>query len=447
MADWKQVLRPHYETARRMLGVATNPRLWPGDEVLREIAVELGQGQTFRPTEVGVFFGEPGEEVRDPYFGGQGPARVGCSHCGGCMVGCRYNAKNTLVKNYLYFAEQWGAQVRPEAAVGDIRPLPEGQPDGARYEVIYRRSTAWLAGRPVAVRARNVVISAGVRGTLRLLFRCREETGSLPALSPRLGDSVRTNGESLLGAVSRKRDPDYSKGVAIASVFQADAVTYIEPVRYPAGSSFMLRLLASPLIEAGDRALGRVSRVLWETIRHPVDTLRLRFLPGVAERTTIILVMQTQERRLRLRLRRSPLAFFRRRLICQPEDGEAPPAKVDIGHRVTRAFAARTNGIPQASFSESLFNIPSTAHILGGVPIGRNPDEGVVGLNCEVFSYPGLYVVDGSIVPANPGLNPSLTITALAEYAMSRIPPKPGFSGDRLPQAAGGEPASAGETD
>src|SRR5258706_6949244 len=183
LADWKPLLAPHYETARRMLGVATNPRLWPADHILQEIAAELGQEATFKPAPVGTFFGQPGQEgveVPDPFFGGDGPARSGCTHCGGCMVGCRHNAKNTLVKNYLYFAEKGGAEVRAEAEVRDIRPLPAGQPDGARYEIEYRRSTAWLPGTGRRVRARRVVVAAGALGTLRLLFRCRDVTRSLP---------------------------------------------------------------------------------------------------------------------------------------------------------------------------------------------------------------------------------------------------------------------------
>jgi cholesterol oxidase len=221
LADWKAVLQPHYDTARRMLGVTPNTRLWPADDILLEIASQLGTEKTFQPTNVGTFFGEPdqeGQEVHDPFFGGQGPARSGCTHCGGCMVGCRYNAKNTLVKNYLYFAEKWGAKIIAEAEVRDVRPLPVDQPDGARYEVIYRSSSGLLSKPQRQVRARNVVFSAGSLGTQRLLFRCREITHSLADLSPRLGDMVRTNSEALLGASSRDMKTDYSKGIAITSI-------------------------------------------------------------------------------------------------------------------------------------------------------------------------------------------------------------------------------------
>jgi cholesterol oxidase len=422
LADWKALLRPHYATARRMLGVAPNPRQWAADEILQQIARELGQQQTFRPTTVGAYFGPPGVEVPDPYFDGAGPARRGCIHCGGCMVGCRHNAKNTLVKNYLYFAERGGAQVRPEAGVYDIRPLPPGQADGARYELRYRRSTAWLRGPGQRVRARSVVLAAGTLGTNRLLFRCRDVTRSLPRISRRLGDMVRTNSEALLGVVSRDLKTNYSAGIAITSIFHADPVTTIEPVRYPAGSDLM-RFLAGPLLAAGTLRQRLIASV-GDIFRRPMDFLRTHVLPGWAKRTTILLVMQTEDNRIRLRLGRSLLTLLRRGLVSRPDDDHSIPTSIPIGHHVTRRFAELTGGIPSGTINEALLNVPMTAHILGGCPFGRDAREGVVDLTCQVHNYPGLYVVDGSIVPANPGVNPSLTIAALAEYAMSLVPPK-----------------------
>jgi len=435
LADWKTLLRPHYDTARRMLGVTTNPRLWPADGALKVVATDLGREGTFRPTEVGVFFGEEGELVPDPYFGGEGPPRAGCIHCGACMVGCRHNAKNTLVKNYLYFAEKWGAEVHAEAQVDGIHPLPAALPGGPRYEITYRRSTTWLFRPPRRVRARNVVISAGVLGTLKLLFHCRDETRSLPDISSRLGEVVRTNSEELLGATSRDKDVDYSTGLAITSVFHADDVTHVEPVRYPAGSSFM-RLLSAPLVDAGNNIALRLLKTLWEIARHPLDFLNTKLFAPWARRSTILLVMQTEDNLLRLRLGRVPFSWFRRNLVAELDTERPIPTKVEIGHRVTRAFAEQTNGIPQGALNESLLNIPTTAHIMGGCAFGHDANEGVVDLNCEVFNYPGLYVVDGSIVPANPGINPSLTITALAEYAMSRIPARDGHLPHRQPLGA-----------
>ena len=419
-ADWKSILRPHYDTAKRMLGVAPNPRLWPADNTLRLIAKDLGQEQTFQPTPVGTFFGEPGVEVPDPYFGGEGPARSGCIHCGGCMVGCRHNAKNTLMKNYLHFAEKWGAQVRAECEVRDIQPLPAGQADGARYAVVHRSSTAWRKGKPTVVRARNVVVSAGTLGTLRLLFRCRDITRSLPGISRRLGDIVRTNSEALLGVVNRSLKTDYSQGIAITSIFNADAVTTIEPVRYSAGSDLM-RFLAGPLLDSGTFGQ-RLLRSARDIVRRPADFMRTHVLPGWAKRTTIMLVMQTEDNRISVRLGRSLTTLWRRGLVSQPDAEHSIPTSIPIGHEVTKRFAEMTNGIASGTINEALLNIPMTAHILGGCPFGHDAREGVVDLDCQVHNYPGLYVVDGSIVPANPGVNPSLTITALAEYAMSRVP-------------------------
>jgi len=424
LADWKNILKPHYETASHMLGVAINPKLWPADDVLKEIADEMGQGQTFRSTYTGRFFGPEGQEVPDPYFSGQGPSRRGCEHCGGCMVGCRHNAKNSLVKNYLYLAEKGGAKISPESDVTEIRPLPPGQPDGARYELAYHRSTAFLLKPKHTVRTRNVILSGGVLGTMKLLFECRDVTRSLPNISPRLGDMVRTNSEALLGVSSRRGNKvDYSKGIAISSIFHGDEVTCIEPVRFPAGSGFIM-LIAGPLFDRSPRALVRLARFLGENLSHPLDYLWSHWPFGWAQRTTILLVMQTVDNRVRLRLGRSLLTFFRRDLVSKPDIEQSVPPRVDIAHKVTRDFASKINGIPAGSLSETLLNMETSAHILGGCPFGRNAEEGVVGLDCQVHNYPGLYVVDGSIVPANPGVNPSLTITALAEYAMSKVPPK-----------------------
>jgi cholesterol oxidase len=429
LADWKTILQPFYDLARRMLGVTENPRFWPADHLLDEIASELNQEDTFHPTTVGTFFGEPGkegEEVPDPYFNGAGPARSGCIQCGGCMVGCRYNAKNTLVKNYLYFAEKWGAQVRAECEVVDVVPLPPDQPDGARYEVVYRSATAWFFHPKRRVRACNVIFSAGTLGTLKLLFRCRQVSRSLPKISSRLGERVRTNSESLLGASSRRSKTDFSQGIAITSFFQADAITAVEPVRYPAGSSLM-RFMAGPLFESGGSLFSRLSKTLIQILRHPYDFALTYLLPGWARRTTILLVMQTEDNHLRLELGRSLLTTFRYDLISIPDEEAHIPSKIDIGHQVTRRFAQKIKGIPAGSINEGLLNVPLTAHILGGCPFGANDQEGVVDLDCQIHNYPGLYVVDGSIIPANPGVNPSLTITALSEYAMSRVPPKVGY--------------------
>jgi cholesterol oxidase len=424
LGDWQSILESHYRTARRMLGVAENPKLTPADEELRLIARELGREGTFRPTEVGIFFGDPGETVEDPYFGGRGPPRSGCIFCGGCMVGCRHNAKNSLEKNYLYFAELAGARVQPQATVESITPGDPVHPSGARYRVHYKATCSRWRRERESVLARNVVVSAGVLGTLKLLFHCRDEVGSLPDISQCLGEGVRTNNEELLGVTSRESGVNYSEGVAITSIFQGDDVTHIEPVRYSEGSS-VISLLAAPLIGRGGSLLHRVVRTVWGILRHPVDFLRTK-LPSWARRSTILLVMQSENTHLRLRWARGLTTMFRRGLVSEVDQRVKPPTEVDVGHHVVMRFAQSVNGIPQSSISEGIFGVPTTAHILGGCAMAESGGDGVVDLACQVFNYPGLYVVDGSIVPGNPGLNPSLTITALAEYAMSQIPPKEG---------------------
>jgi cholesterol oxidase len=423
LADWQSVLRPHYAAARRMLGVARNPFFTPADAALKRLADEAGQSETFHLADVGVFFGQPGVTVPDPYFGGEGPDRTGCVACGGCMVGCRHGAKNTLLKNYLYFAEKRGARVQAESEVVDIRALTD-QPDGARYAVVYRRSTA-LPGdrRTYTVRARGVVVAAHALGTMRLLFRCRDVTGGLPRLSQALGTHVRTNSEGLSGAISRDRSIDYSTGLAITSIFSLDAVTRVEPVRYSRGSSFM-RTLGMPMIKAARSPLRRIARTAARIIRRPIDYLSARLFPGWAERTTILLVMQTTESRLSVRLRRHWSNGFRRALVTDVPPGTHIAPDPDMMEGLVTRFAREVNGVPETTVVESLLGIPSTAHLLGGVPMGESAADGVVDVRCQVFGYPGLYVVDGSIVPANPGVNPSLTIAAFAEYAMSHIPAK-----------------------
>jgi cholesterol oxidase len=427
---WGDVLQPHYETARKMLGVARNPRLWKADELFQAMAAEVGMGRTFRATDVGAYFGEEGVTVPDPYFDGSGPARAGCKHCGGCMVGCRYNAKNTLPKNYLFFAEKNGARVISDSEVVDIHPAsldgvpPSGKDSSVNaFEVTYRSSTRFIKGSIQRITARNVILSGGVMGTLNLLLRLRDITHSLPGLSPRLGDMVRTNSEALLGAVARKSDINYSQGVAISSIYNLDPITRIEPVRYPDGSSLM-RFLAAPLIDTNVSIPVRVLRFLGWALTHPLDFSKAMFLPGWAHNVTILLVMQHADNRMRFRMGRSFFTLFRRGMVVQPEPGYEIHAQVEGSHEMTRDFASKVNGIPLGSIGENLLNIPTTAHILGGAPIGTDASKGVVDGDFQVHNYPGMYIIDGSIMPANPGVNPSLTITALAEYAMSKIPSK-----------------------
>ena len=427
---WGEVLRPHYEIAKKMLGAARNPRLWKADHILRQMAEDQCMGHTFRATDVGVYFGEAEVTVPDPYFGGEGPGRAGCNHCGGCMVGCRYNAKNTLPKNYLYFAEKNGAQIKSEVEVVDVRPwtidhgrsMVDGQlsmVQDARYAVTYRPSTK-LFKHTQTVFTRNVIFSAGVMGSIKLLLNLRDVKKSLPKLSGRLGHRVRTNSEALLGSVARRSDVDFSEGVAISSIYNHDRITRVEPVRFPDGSSLM-RFLAAPLIDSDVSVPVRLLKFMGWALTHPMDFAKALILPGWAHNVTILLVMQHADNRMRLRIGRSGFTLFRRGMVAEKEPGYEIHAHVKGTHALTRDFARRTNGVALGSLGENLLGLPTTAHILGGAPIGQNAEEGVINENFEILNYAGLFIIDGSIMPANPGVNPSLTITALAEYAMSRI--------------------------
>jgi cholesterol oxidase len=425
---WGEVLRQHYETAKKMLGVSRNPKLWKADLLLKEMAEERGMGHTFRATDVGAYFGESGVTVRDPFFGGEGPDRAGCQHCGGCMVGCRHNAKNTLPKNYLYFAEKRGAKVIAEVEVTDVRPLTtdggrknmvDGQSSTVRYEITIRDSTK-LFKQTQTVHAKNVIFSAGVMGTMKLLLNLRDVKKSLPKLSAKLGTMVRTNSEGLLGSVARTSDINYSEGVSISSIYNHDEMTRIEPVRYPDGSSLM-RFLAAPLIDTDVSVPMRILKFLGWALTHPIDFAKALFLPGWAHNVTILLVMQHADNRMRFRIGRSLFTLFRTGMVADEEPGYEINAQVKGSHEVTREFAKRINGVALGSIGENLLGMPTTAHILGGAPIGKNSEEGAVDENFAIHNYEGLYIIDGSVMPANPGVNPSLTITALAEYAMSKI--------------------------
>jgi cholesterol oxidase len=424
LADWRTILQPHYETAKRMLGRNLVVRLTPADEVMRKVAEKLDRSATFSPLNVGVYFGDEGIEVPDPYFGGQGPARAGCTHCGACMVGCRYNAKNTLPKNYLYFAEKLGVEIRQRAHVKLIRQIDQDHRDGARYAIRYRGSARFL-GRELEVQARNVVVSAGVLGTIKLLFHCRDVAKTLPGISLMLGENVRTNSEALLGVSDSDPESNHTKGVAIASVFEPIDGTHIEPFRFPEGSSFMYRLLGAPLTDAGDaRFLKKLGLMAVEILRKPLAFLSSKFSPSWGRKTFGLIVMQAEDNKMILRYGRHIRSLFKHGLLSRRSLSQAIPAEIPIGHAVTRLMAAELGGEPVGNIAEGLLNIPITAHILGGCPIGLEPGTGVVGMDFQVHGYPGLFIIDGSVVPANPGLNPSLTITAIAEYALSQIAPR-----------------------
>jgi cholesterol oxidase len=427
LGNWKHDLAQHYATAQRMLGVTTAPCPTETDHMLREIAVEMGRGETYHATEVGVFFGPPGKTVPDPYFGGRGPERSGCTECGGCMVGCRHNAKNTLDKNYLYLAEKLGAQVIAESEVLDIREMP-----GGGYEVETRKITDLLFKRRRILRSRGIVLAGGVLGTVPLLLKCKAR-GSLARLSDRLGSYVRTNSEALVTATSRRRDVDYSRGIAIASGFRPNAETHVEMVRYGRGQDFM-SLLLSVMVDGGP-PWPRPLRFVGEVVRHPLKFLRLCNPFGWARRTGILLVMQFVPNHMSLSLRRRWFWPFSKRVDSIWESAEKVPKYFPIANDVARRLAEKVEGDPSSGWAEVLLNLTSTAHILGGCPMAADRSQGVIDRLGRVFGYDNFYVADGSVVPVNLSVNPSLTICALSEWIMAHVPDKQVSTAQKVGQA------------
>ena len=431
IADWRNEMAPHYEQARRMLGATRAPDDTPSDDVMRALADRLDVADTYRATDVAVYLGEPGVEADDPYFGGEGPARSGCIQCGACMVGCRHNAKNTLDRNYLYLAEANGAEVLPDRHVVDLTPLD----GGGGYEIVSERSGAWIRKQRRTTRAAQVVVSAGVLGTLEVLASAKER-GHLPNLSERLGVRVRTNSEAILGAQTMGAvDRDYSTGLAITSSIHPDSRTHIEPVRYPRGSNAM-GLLSTVLVDGGGR-VPRPVRFLGQVLRHPVAFLRSLSVRRWSERSLILLVMQSHDNSLSIRWRRRRNGSVR--LTTEQGDGSPNPTYIPEANDAARAAADIMCGAPASAINEVLLDVPTTAHILGGACIGDSAETGVVDAYQRVFGHPGLHVADGSTISANLGVNPSLTITAQTERAMSMWPNK-GQSDSRPPL---GEPYRA----
>ncbi|MFI7618533.1 FAD-dependent oxidoreductase [Nonomuraea terrae] len=414
ITDWKAELAPHYDQARRMLGAVVNPTFTRADEIMREIAARMGVAETFRLAPVGVYFGEDGV---DPYFGGAGPARSGCVECGACMTGCRYGAKNMLTENYLYLAERAGAQVYAECTVTTVRPLPSGG-----YQVIAGRTGSPHRRRTFT--AAQVVFAAGTYGTQRLLHKLRDD-GTLPRLSPRLGALTRTNSEALVGFERSSVGGDkLNAGLAITSSFHPDAETHVEPVRYGDGSNAM-GLLRTLLVDGGGSRLRGFAR---ELARQRLRALRVLDLRRWSERSLIALVMQAKDNSITVRRTRWGLRASR-------GHGEPNPTWIPAAHEAVRHGAELIGGVAAGSWLD-LFDIPATAHFLGGCAIGDSPETGVIDPYHRVYGHEGLHVVDGSAVSANLGVNPSLTITAQAERAMAFWP----NAGDPDPRPALGSP-------
>lgn len=415
----RAALEPYYDRARDMLGVVSNPRLFEPDLLLRETAAELGRSDTFISSPVGVFFGEPERTVPDPYFDGAGPARAGCTFCGGCFTGCRVGAKNSLDLNYLHLAEGRGARIVPETEVITIRPLSEDGADG--YLAVTRRTTRRLRRQRRTMTARGVVVAGGVMGTLRLLHRCRQE-GHLPRLSPRLGDLVRTNSETILAVRTRGSDIDFSRGLSASSSVFPDEHTQIQGDRYGAGSD-LLALLSTSLVD-GDGRLPRPLRLAGTVVRHPLRFLSSLRPAGFARQTMLLVVMQDHDNSLRIVRRRPWYWPFAHQLASRRGSGPAAPSSIPVANDFARRLAARTGGQPLGSLPEVLLNTPVTAHILGGCVMADSAEEGVVDPENRVFGYRNLWVCDGSTIPANLGVNPALSILAFAERAMAMVPPR-----------------------
>lgn len=416
--QFRAILGPHFETAKKMLGATKPPRTWAAEDHLRAFGESLGSGARFTQPEVGVLFGDDsGQSVPDPYFDGRGPARSTCQLCGGCMVGCRHDAKNTLDKNYLYLAERLGARIVAETRAVGIEPDRER---GGGYIVRARPSTARKRARERCVAARQVIVSAGALGTVDLLLACKQAE-TLPALSPTLGQYTRTNSEIISAARSRSRAVDHSQGIAIASDLETSSDTHVQMVRYPVGSD-MMGLLGTLAADGRSRA-GRVLHWLSQCLRHPADFLRNLWPFGWARRTVVVLVMQSLDSALTLvRKKRS---WMGRSLRSRRAEGVPPiPTYLPVANQAASFVAKRMGGFPLNAINEVLLDVPITAHILGGARMADSPERGVVDSACRVFGHPGLWIVDGSVIPANLGANPSLTITAVAEYAMSLVPEK-----------------------
>ncbi len=443
LGEWHAELAPHYETAQRMLGVTDVVDDDPADQLLRQYGEQLGVGDTYRKARVGAYLDTPGQTVPDPYFGGEGPARTGCTREGRCMLGCEQGAKNSTDKNYLWFAQRRGAQIRARREVTSVRPI--GGADGAGGWLVTHEETGrrWRK-KTETIRARGVVLAGGALGTNELLARCRFQ-GDLPNVSDRLGHLVRTNSEAVLVvSVPEGRAEGLSKRVAITSSIYPDPHTHIETVTYGAGGGAIRNLFT--VLTGGGTRVTRPLKWLGTLVRHPGWVAELLVKKNWGQRSVVVLVMQTLDGAMRF-------TFKQRRdgrvsMQTQQDPDHPNPTFIPAANAFTEWLARETGGAPGSSVPEALFSIPTTAHILGGAVIGRSAQDGVIDASHQVFGYENLLVCDGAAVPANVGVNPSLTIAALAERAISLVPAKAGVDTTRPPigsvpvpgKTAGGEP-------
>jgi cholesterol oxidase len=406
--DWQKELKPFYDTTGNMLGRTKFEKLNIEDLTLKEVAKDLGKEDSFDNVYVGVYFNED-ETPQDPYFNGQGPLRKPCINCAGCMVGCRENAKNTLDKNYLWFAEKYGAKILPETNVWKIEYLND------EYIIHTKKTAGMFPKKDRVFKSKGLVVSGGVLGTLKLLLSQKHVYKTLPNLSDTLGECVRTNSETL--STATLSDKKLNNSIAISSIFKPDKDTFIEVVKYPNKSNAM-RIFLTLATDRKSSSFLRVLQFILKIFLRPILFLKMAFNRHWSENTAIFLVMQTLDNKMQFKLKKWP---FRKKLKLVNRGNQKVPAYIPIGQEVMHRYAKKVNGHSQNSIAEMLMNIPSTAHILGGVPMGTSPKDGTIDRDFKVFGYPNMYILDGSVVQGNLGVNPSLTIATLAEYSMSKV--------------------------
>ncbi len=410
-SGWKKILFPFYEKARMMLGTVPNKSFGRADEILKEVAGDMDRLSSYKEVDVGVYFGDT-RHATDPYFKGLGPLRQGCTECAGCMVGCRHNAKNTLDKNYLFFAQKFGAEIISERLAGKI------EFENGIYSIETVSSTSTFIKNKKTFRGKGLIISGGVLGTMDLLLKQKYKFNSLPLLSDTLGENLRTNSEMLCGVTSKSEKLNH--GISISSVFNPDDHTHIEIVKYPDNSNAMKAF--ATLATGPGHPLVRTVKLLLNIITKPASFFKMLFGKNWATRSVIFLVMQSLDNSMKMVYKKFPFPG----ISIWNKKKNRVPSYVDIGQKTMMRYSEKVNGTPQNAITEILFNMSSTAHILGGCPMGKSEKDGVINNKFEVFNYPNMHVLDGSVVQGNLGVNPSLTITALSEYAMSLIPEKNG---------------------
>ena len=403
--NWEEKLSPFYDTALKMLGAKKNPQLFYSDIALKKIAKNQNKQDKFEATNVAVYFGEKKNETnKDPYFNGKGPDRTTCNFCGKCMTGCPNNSKNTLDKNYLYLAQKLGVEIIAENEVVDVLPINENE-----YEISYKKSTKYFS-KIKKVKSKGVVFSGGVLGTVSLLLKLKEK--SLPNLSDMVGKDIRSNNEALITIVSPDKTKDFTKGVAIASIYDLDENTHIEPVRYGKGSGFWRTVLMPSINE--NNLLLRIFKLFIKLFKNPIQWFKIFTVNDFAKHSIVLLFMQNLDSTLQFKK-----SWFR--MKSHVSKGKAPTAFIPEAHKIAEQYAKIVNGKPMSIFSETLSGIPSTAHVLGGAVMGENKTLGVIDKHNKVFGYKNMFVCDGSMISANIGVNPSLSITAISEMAMSNI--------------------------